>query len=60
MVTQLDPVAVVTPSGLVSACSYCCSFLQLAELDRQFKRQVSHGICPRCLALITAQMEARS
>lgn len=60
MTTALNPSAVIEPSGLVRACSWCVTRARMAELDRLYARNVSHGVCPDCQALLNAELEARS
>ncbi len=48
-----------TPSETpLKACSWCMSQPEIDALNRHFPGQVSHGICPACLALEMAKMDA--
>ena len=50
MTTKLHTRVDVEPSGLITACSWCCTRAQLVALDRAYPAQISHGICPGCVA----------
>lgn len=46
------------PSGLVVACSWCCSRAQLVALNRAYPSKVSHAACPDCLVKLHAELDA--
>ena len=50
MTTQLKVAVVVDATGLVKACSWCCSPKQLADLHKLYPARVSHVLCPDCAA----------
>jgi len=55
MTTALNTRVDVQPSGLVTACSWCCSRAQLVALHRAYPGTVSHSICPACSAKLDAE-----
>lgn len=48
MTTAINRVVSVDANGIASACSWCCSRVQLAQLDRDHPGKVSHGLCADC------------
>lgn len=52
MVTLLQTRVDVTPDGIVTACSWCCSPVQLAQLAAAYPEKVSHGLCEGCISKI--------
>lgn len=58
MTTAINDVVTIGANGLVLVCSYCLPRPRLDALNVAYPMRCSHGMCPSCHELMTAELDA--